>query len=218
MINKNLVYKIIVLIYVFVLLVLLVLFTNLKVFSQTNRTDRDCSRDPYIVPSCQSGVTVDADCQAKRILNPAGQTCCILTCRDSENNDNITDEGLGKFTNFNIFGTRFRLDLTDPKTVESLISLFISTILGVFSLYALLKGAYLLGVKRPNLTKSEEIQKLNKDLVSLVTGFTLAWGLIFIIQIIFSLLGLGNIRNLELFNDQGGTVITIRTGGGSSGR
>ncbi|MCS7316995.1 MAG: hypothetical protein NZZ41_01560 [Candidatus Dojkabacteria bacterium] len=179
-----------------------------------NNAGRDCSSNPYAEPSCPEGIRIkiNADCQTKKILNPSSaeaRTCCLLICEN--NRQQLSDEGLGRFVNLNIFNTKFRLDLTDSRTVEFLISLFVSTILGIVSLYALFKGTYLLAFVRPNLTKSDDIKKLNQKITALVAGFTLAWGAIFIIQLTFNFLGLGDITDFSLFEEEEATVITIRS-------
>lgn len=173
---------------------------------------RDCKINPYLTPTTcdEKNITIDSNCQTRHILNPGSADCCILICKNSQGSLDQNNESLKKFSSFNIFGSKFNLDLTDAKTVELLVSLFVSTILGIVSLYALLKGAYLAAFKRPEATTAEDIASINKEFTSLVVGFTVAWGLIFLVQIVFGILGLGNIRNMELFNDQNGIVITVK--------
>lgn len=180
---------------------------------------RECSGDPYEIPSeCKDDFIIDAKCQSLKILSPQSelaQKCCIHICKgdtstaeDPKNTLNQEDLAF-----LNVFGVKLGLDFSAEnrtKTISTLINLVITTILGIFSFYALFRGVYLAAVKRPVLTKPEDISKLNKEFTSLLIGFVIAWGVIFIVQLVFSILGLGSLTNFSFENAQNGVVITIK--------
>lgn len=200
------------------------LVTSLEVYAQpanTNQTGQgSCEGDPYKIPAqCEDNFVIDQECQTIKILSPQSEqarTCCLHKCKDEQtsvtgNTDNILDQKDLSF--LNVFGVRLGLDFSESgrtKTITTLINLVITTILGIFSMYALFRGVYLVAIQRPVLIKPEDISKLNKQFTSLIVGFVLAWGIIFIIQVVFAFLGLGSLTDFNFENAANGITITIK--------
>jgi hypothetical protein len=177
------------------------------VFAQEQKLT--CKNNPYLEPKdCgEAGVTIDSNCQARRILNPnPNEDCCILVCKNA--NELIT-ETLDRFSSFNLFGTTYRIDLTNRANIEMLINLAIITIISIAGLYALFRGAYLAGFVLPSSEKDEDFSKISKELRNLVFGFLLAVGSIVIVQLAFTVLGLGSLTDIQLFEDKNGINIVV---------
>lgn len=200
------------------------LVTSLEVYAQpanTNQTGQgSCEGDPYKIPAqCKDDFVIDQECQTIKILSPQSEqakTCCIHKCKNNPtsvtgNTDNVLDQSDLSF--LNVFGIKLGLDFSEAgrtKTITTLINLVITTILGIFSMYALFRGVYLVAIQRPVLIKPEDISKLNKQFTSLIVGFVLAWGVIFIIQVVFAFLGLGSLTDFNFENAANGITITIK--------
>jgi len=168
-----------------------------------------CKNNPYLEPKdCgEAGVTIDSNCQARRILNPnPKEECCILVCKSA---NILPTETLSRFSSFNLFGTTYRIDLTNRANIEMLINLAIITIISIAGLYALFRGAYLAGFVLPSSEKDEDFSKISKELRNLVFGFLLAVGSIVIVQLVFTVLGLGSLTDIQLFEEQNGLKIVV---------
>lgn len=150
----------------------------------------------------ESGCYVpDFQCSNSKFIDP--QTIC---CNNKCNGTTSPDTGSTDIIrSFNIFGTKFSFY---PSSVPSLINAAITTFLGFVSIYALVRGMYIGAVLRTRATSSEDIAKVNKEIINLIIGFVLAWSFIFIIQFISSVLGIGNLNDLNVSNT--GTEIVIK--------
>jgi len=187
-----------------------IFFKTIFVFAQAQQ-NTNCLINPYLEPiNCgEEGITIDSNCQARRILDPKpDEDCCILICR---NTSSLDSETLSTFTNLNLFGTTYRIDLTNRSNIEMLINLAIITIISIAGLYALFRGAYLAGFVLPSSEKDEDFSKISKELRNLVFGFFLAVGSIVIVQLIFTVLGLGSLTDIQLFEDQNGLKIVVES-------
>lgn len=209
---------------IFLLLTVTFLGSFIKTYAQSAGTPEanstTCEGDPYRIPAqCEDNFVIDQECQTIKILSPQSEqarTCCLHKCKDEQtsvtgNTDNILDQKDLSF--LNVFGVRLGLDFSESgrtKTITTLINLVITTILGIFSMYALFRGVYLVAIQRPVLIKPEDISKLNKQFTSLIVGFVLAWGIIFIIQVVFAFLGLGSLTDFNFENAANGITITIK--------
>ncbi|MFS8130710.1 MAG: hypothetical protein ACMG57_01895 [Candidatus Dojkabacteria bacterium] len=140
----------------------------------------------------------DFQCSNARILHP-GTDCCTNKCKDNDPGTPTPAEVI----KFNIFGTQFEIT---PAKVPNLINIAISSFLGLVSAYALIRGMYVGAVLRTRATSSEDIAKVNKEIVNMIIGFVLAWSFIFIIQFIGSILGF-SVSDLNFTST--GSVITI---------
>lgn len=106
---------------------------------------------------------------------------------------------------FNVFGTKFSFSVNK---IPNLINVAITTFLGIVSAYALIRGMYIGAVLRSQAITPEDIGKVNKEIINLIIGFVLAWSFIFIIQFISSVIGIGDLNDLNVTNT--GTEIIIQ--------
>ncbi|RMD77224.1 hypothetical protein D6810_01545 [Candidatus Dojkabacteria bacterium] len=141
------------------------------------------------------------DCISKRILEPS-LDCCINKCR--EGNSGFSEEELRRFySSFNFFGTKVNIR-TD--SIFGWITLGIQTYLAIVSFIALARG---IKVGVIDLPKAEGLDKVSKSVINTITGFALAWGGIFIIQVILSIFGIPGLNELIVIGDQpaGSTIV-----------
>lgn len=199
-------------IYIFGLFFALCIISSIVNLVSARSAPSECQINPYKEPSGCSDFIIDSDCQARRILNPSpDETCCILNCRSIITSDSvvISTPTLDQFTSLNLFGTRFNIDLNNRKNVEMLINLGIITIISVIAIYALFRGAYLAGFVLPSIDKEDDASRVSRELRNLVFGFVLAVGSIVIVQLVFTVLGLGSLQDLSLFEDSNGFTIIV---------
>lgn len=146
----------------------------------------------YIPPECPNNYEPDFTCINRKILNPA-DPCKENKCKGSDGEK--VDPILEKYNEYGILGVKVRVT---EDSIPSLINLAISTFLGIIALYALFRGIYVAGVKRTQATTDEDLANVNKELTAIVIGFVVAFSFIFIIQVIFNLLGLGGVTDLNV--------------------
>lgn len=173
--------------------------------SSSNTTSVKCDAPYYIPSNCPNDYVPDLQCINTRLFNP-GILCCPNKCNNAPSNvcDTVYQT---YFSQFDIFGTTFKIN---PNNLPTIINLFITTILGLISIYALLRGIYVAGIKRTQAISPEDIANLNKELTNLVIGFIIAWGFIIIIQIVANILGVGSLSNIDINGGKsGGLVVTI---------
>ncbi len=183
----------------------------------------DCTAPCYIPSACtkaynpgvSGGYTADINCATKSILDPSilnhssPKFCCPNKCVDSNGNDAATATGEDTtFKKFEVFGTTFRVN---PNNVGTIINIIMISILGAISVYVLIRGIYVAGIKRTMAVTDEEIANLNKELTNLVIGFIICWGFIIVIQLVANLLGVGSLSNLDISGGNGGgLVVTVQ--------
>ncbi|MEP7103846.1 MAG: hypothetical protein ABI721_04015 [Candidatus Dojkabacteria bacterium] len=200
------------------ILLLSIFFFALLSFESVNKINADSGfpagcQAPFGIPdacptACKSQndtncYVPDFSCSNAKFLNP--QTiCCSNKCNGGGTIGTIDPGDASLIRSFNIFGTKFSFS---SGSIPSLINAIISTFLGIVSIYALARGAYLGAVIRPGVTSSDDISKINKEIVNLIIGFILAWSFIFIIQFVATVLGIGNLNDLNVTNT--GTEIVI---------
>ena len=195
------------------LLILTTILLITPILTRVSAAD-NCKAPYYIPSSCpeayipgtRAGYTADLNCANNRIINPKID-CCPNMCVNIDGTPNTKGTLVSQVTQFEVFNTTFRVS-TD--SIPTLINLLISTILGIFSLYTLIRGMFVAGYKRSQATSAEDIANINKDLTNMVIGFALAWGFIILIQIVASALGVGQLSNMDLTSSSTGTVITIK--------
>lgn len=185
----------------------------------------DCPAPRYVPSACtdvyqpgkSAGYTVDLNCSASKFIDPSNK-CCLNKCVDKDgnteqsgnnNNGEDPDNGLSEqYRKFEVFGTSIRIN---PENIGTLINLAFTTFLGIVSLYTVLRGIYVAGVKRPNVTAEEDVKKVYSELVNLVVGFSLAWGFIIILQLVSNFLGIGKLSDLDFTSSgEGSLVITVK--------
>ncbi len=166
-----------------------------------------CSPPDYIPSQCPKDYTPDYTCLNIKILKPndaTAKSCCINKCRnDSDVNGGTTQDPVRRLE---AFGAKF--DIT-ASSIPKIINLAISAILGILSAYVLFRGVYVAAVKRTQTTSADEITKVNKELSSLIVGFIVLWSVIFIIQLVFGVLGLGNVTSINIGTDPNDKSVVI---------
>lgn len=167
---------------------------------------------PFGIPSaCPSAGDYEPDfnCINAKVINPKLE-CCPNRCVGGATIGEDPSESLQPLTKFNIFNTQISLDFRNPNTIPTLVNLLISTALGIVSLYVLFRGIYIAAFVRTRSTSPEDIAKVNKELTNLLIGFLIAWGSIFIVQLVANLLGLGSLSNLSVSGTEDALLITIQ--------
>lgn len=167
----------------------------------------DCSV-PY-VPGKSGGYTADLNCQIVRITKPGTDEakCCPNICVN-ENGDRVSAQLPSEITQTEVFGTTIRIN---PDNSGTIINILFTTILGLVSVYAIVRGIYVTGVKRPMAITPDQIAEINKELTNLIIGVVICWGFIILIQVVANLLGVGQLNNLDISGgESGGTIITIK--------
>lgn len=147
----------------------------------------------------------DFNCINNKFLNP-NLECCPNKCVGGSTSSPEDDT----YQQINFFGTTVGLDFSNPNTIPTLVNLGISTFLGIISIYALFRGIYVAAFIRTSATDPARIAAINKELTNLVIGFIIAWGAIFIVQLVANIIGLGSLSNLQVAGTQGAYVITIQ--------
>ncbi len=190
----------------------LVLASSIKISAATDCVAPyfipDACAVPYI-PGKSPGYTADLNCQIVRITKP-GTTeaqCCPNICVDTDGT-RISATLPTEVTQTEVFGTNIRIN---PDSAGTIINILFTTVLGLVSVYAIIRGIYVTGVKRPMAIEAEKIAEINKELTNLVIGLIISWGFIILIQVVANLLGVGQLSNLDISGgESGGTVITIK--------
>lgn len=163
---------------------------------------------------CPNDYVPNLKCSSAKLLNPA-LDCCENKCRDDGNAvrnsggsvidpANVQQPQIEGFLQFDIFGSQIKIN---PERLPALFLTVISSIMFGISIYVLVKGIYVAGVKRTQAVSPEEIAKINKQFTGLVVGFVLLWSFIFIMQVVFSFLGLGNITSLDFSQSEGSNIV-----------
>lgn len=174
-----------------------------------------CQIPRYIPSSCQTpyqpgksgGYTADLNCTAAKFIDPSNN-CCPNRCVDTQGNAVGTSEDLpGEYRQFEVFGTSIRIN---PNNIGTLINLAFTTFLGLVSLYTIVRGIYVAGVKRPNSTNDEDIANISKELINLIIGFVICWSFIIVIQLLANFLGIGKLSDLDFTSGSGNLVITVK--------
>lgn len=159
---------------------------------------------PY-VPGQRAGYTADLNCQLEKLVNP-GSDCCPNICVDRSGNPSVSVDNPDLFWDLEVFGTLIRIN---PENTPVLVNILFTTALGIVSLYVIIRGIYVTGVKRPMAITPEEIAEINKELTNLVIGAIICWGFIILIQVVANLLGVGSLGSLDFSGGSSGSVITI---------
>ena len=168
----------------------------------------DClASNNYVPAACPNTYKPDLNCTANKFSNPDSK-CCPNFCPQGEgsNATNITQLS-STYRKLVIFGTDYRFS---PESTSGVIKLVIQTILGLVSLYALVRGVYLAGFKRTLVTTPDEIGKINKELTNMLIGFIICWGFILILQFVSNFLGLGSLTALSGTDNSGANVVVVK--------
>ena len=175
-----------------------------------------CGYSPICVPEeCPFDYVTNSACILEKILHPESelaQTCCENACVDEEGNiidsyKTETPEELYEIVS--MFGQT--ISIKDEHRVAAIVNLVITSILGGISLFATGYGTLLAAYKRPNTVDPAEIEKISGTLKTLLLGFIISWGFIFIIQFFSTLVGIGNLSELIVLgdNEEASTTIVI---------
>ncbi|BCX13774.1 MAG: hypothetical protein KatS3mg085_306 [Candidatus Dojkabacteria bacterium] len=172
-----------------------------------NTNDPNYSRIGSAPENCSDNYVVDFSCQRAKILDPS-VFCYENKCPDVPSYQDAQQGSDDTWLSLDAFGARLNID--SGKEIAALINISISTFLGIISIYALVRGVYVAGFKIAGNTEQEKLTEARNEIVQLVLAFVIAWSAIFVLQFVFSLLGLGSINNYILFGDnQQGTQIVI---------
>lgn len=185
------------------------LFISSVVFIQGswNKADAASSCEaPYYIPSgCGNdangnpNIEPDYECMNVKILKPGSslaQSCCINKCKGGTGT--TPGQETASLRRLEAFGAQFAISAS---SIPKIINIVFSTVLGLISIYVLIRGIYVAGVKRTQATSADQIATLNKELTNLVIGFIILWSIIFIIQVVFGLLGLGSVSDIKIGTD-----------------
>lgn len=134
------------------------------------------------------------DCLSQRVLDPM-IICCISKCANEQISGSELEQLRVFYRTFNFFGTKVNIN-TD--SLVGWLTLGIQAFLAVVSIIALVKGIKAGVIDVP---KGEELDKVKRDITNTIMGFILAWGAIFIIQIILSVLGIPGLNELVIIGD-----------------
>jgi hypothetical protein len=121
--------------------------------------------------------------------------CCISKCANEQISGSELEQLRVFYRTFNFFGTKVNIN-TD--SLVGWLTLGIQAFLAVVSIIALVKGIKAGVIDVP---KGEELDKVKRDITNTIMGFILAWGAIFIIQIILSVLGIPGLNELVIIGD-----------------
>jgi hypothetical protein len=181
--------------------------------SGQSRNNGDYSDLNSVPSNCPQEYEVDFSCQKAKILSPS-VSCFLHKCPDApsyaelQKDDSRSGQGSEDKFSLDAFGARFSVD--SGKEIAAIVNISISTFLGVVSLYSLVRAFYVAGVKIAGTVDSEKLEEAKRELIQLVLAFVIAWSAIFILQIVFTVLGLGNINDYVFFGeDSSSTQIVI---------
>jgi len=151
----------------------------------------------------------DYACILAKTLNTPGSSgrvdCCENKCKDGTNIVDDPTQLSSEFTNFGVFNVNVKVSY---EKLPTLINLGFSTILAGLAIYALIRGIYIYAIKLANTTKAEDIAAVTKEATAIVIGFILAVTFLFITQVVFSILGLPPLNDLDLTIDPNNTPTT----------
>lgn len=147
--------------------------------------DPNSSNTNYYVPNFE--------CINRKLLDPS-YSCCRNICAEKAGGIDIAAQPEVFQKLFSFFGRT--IAITSGNQLIAIFNIAITTILGIFTVIALVFGVYIGAFVRARTTDQEEIANANRTLVNIIIGFTLAWSFLFIIQIVMGFLGLGNLSNL----------------------
>lgn len=164
--------------------------------------------------NCPTTFEADNTCVEAKILDPEVD-CYENKCPGSPSYKEIQrGEANNTFDELKVFG--FVIYINSAKKFAAIINIVISTSLGIVSMYAIVRGIYVGAYKRANTIEAEVIAEANKELMSLIIGFMISWGFIFILQFTMNFLGFGSINELVLIGDQSSNSAIVINSGGSS--
>jgi len=182
-------------------------FSLLNIFGSSDKIfgAAGCVND---VPTCPGNqYEPDFACINAKILNP-NTDCCRNKCVGDSNS--VQDPIIPKYQEFGILGIKVKID---ESKIPSLINIALSTFLGIIAIYALFRGIYVAGVKRTQATDEATIENVSKELTAIVIAFIIAFSSIFIVQLVFNVLGLGSLNDLNFTFDgsnPGGPQLVIQ--------
>jgi len=166
-----------------------------------------CS-NPYI-PGKAGGYTADLNCQLVRITKPGTEEakCCPNICVNASG-ERVSAQLPEEIIQLEVFNTTIEIN---PDNIGTIINILFTTALGLVSLYVIIRGIYVAGVKRPMATTPDDLANLNKELTNLAIGAIICWGFIIIIQVVANLLGVGQLSNLDISGGEtGGAIIRVK--------
>lgn len=188
----------------FLLILLSVAFLILAVFSHPRINA--AGDDPICVPDCGASLEYvpDFQCINRKLLDPE-EDCCENRCANAIPGDPSSQDPAAFQELVNVFGTTIAIETNEPfGVIAVIVNVLITTVLGFISLYTLVKGIYVGGIKRANTVEAGEIEEISQTIRTMFLGFILAWSFIFIIQFITGIIGLGSLNDLVVLEDDPG--------------
>lgn len=132
--------------------------------------------------------------------------CCINKCKNSQG---TSSEALPQeFREFTFFNVKVKISY---EKIPTLINLGFSTFIGILAIYAAIRGVYIYAIKMGNATKDEDIAAVSKEARAILIGFILAVTFLFLTQLVFSILGLPALNELDLSVDPSSSAQTDGT-------
>lgn len=137
--------------------------------------------------------------------NKEAVNCCENKCKNAVSNCEVNPNSSGcgilaEFSEFDIFNTKVKITYDKIPTI---INLVFSTVLGVLAVYAAIRGIYIYAIKMPNASKDDELAAISKEAKAILIGFVLALSFLFLVQVVFSILGLPAINEINISTTPG---------------
>lgn len=164
---------------------LLIILPATAISAQPGRTT--CPTD------CKDTCEVDISCQ-NRLIFDKNVDCSPFRCPGKGDEENLNFEGI----DLNLFGINIRFN--SERAIQQVIVLGFSIFLGIVALAAVMIGV-IAAIKRADTTDAGEIAKLNKTMSNAIAGLVIVVVSIAIVQIVASLIGVGNIFSSITFNN-----------------
>lgn len=138
----------------------------------------------------------DMTCVLSKLLNTPNDgevDCCENKCPNTKD----VDPGIinNEYYSLKIFNTNIEISY---EKLPTLINLGFSTFLAIIAIYAAIRGIYIFAIKMPNATQDDQLASISKEARALVIGFILSLSFLFITQLVFSILGLPSLADLQL--------------------
>lgn len=167
--------------------------------SDSGSTSIDGCKPPFDIPdACPSNYTPNFNCINRKLIDPS-YSCCRNICKDQAGAIPIEEQPGVYQQLFSFFGRT--IAISSGNQLVAIFNIGITTVLGMFTVFALVFGVYTAAIVRAKTTDEEEIANSNKTLINIIIGFTLAWSFLFIIQIVMGFLGMGNLSNLVFLDN-----------------
>jgi hypothetical protein len=138
------------------------------------------------IGACEN-VQIDFGCQREKLINPQAD-CQVTYCGDAPSTSTSID--------FQVFNVRFQL--SGSQGIAQLIYLAFMGFLGVVALAVTVLGVYA-AFRRAQADSEEAVASANKTMRNAIVGLIIIGASLLIVQIVASVLGVGNIFEIATF-------------------